>query len=323
MALDLVRIDRDAVDRDDGGERGHGRDDREQRGAGGEHRHLAEQRVARRAQPAREARRHSSSSQSCQRFQKATSCYVTRARDRQPLPPRRRRVRSRSRGRARARRRAGVDGHPGAGDPAAHVGRACARSPRAAACGSRSASIRRSCPELDAGELALTAEALARAARDAGAVAIGECGLDGATGERELQEQLLRLHIRAARLAKLPLVVHVLRAHDARAADPARGARARGRRRAAQLLRRRRPRAGLSRPRLRVLVRRPGHVRRTRAGRSRPRARSRTSCCSSRPTRRIRRRRAIAGSAASRRSCRGHRGARRGARRRSRRTSPR
>ena len=69
-------------------------------------------------------------------------------------------------------------------------------------------------PELDPGELALTPEALAQAARDAGAIAIGECGLDGATDARELQEQLLRLHVRAARLAKLPLVVHVLRAHD-------------------------------------------------------------------------------------------------------------
>jgi len=69
-------------------------------------------------------------------------------------------------------------------------------------------------PELAPGERALTAEALARAARDAGALAIGECGLDGATGERELQEELLRIHVRAARLAQLPLVVHVLRAHD-------------------------------------------------------------------------------------------------------------
>lgn len=69
-------------------------------------------------------------------------------------------------------------------------------------------------PELTAGERALTAVALAQAARDAGAVAIGECGLDGATGDRELQEDLLRMHVRAARLAGLPLVVHVLRAHD-------------------------------------------------------------------------------------------------------------
>jgi len=69
-------------------------------------------------------------------------------------------------------------------------------------------------PDLDPSERALTPEALAQAARDAGALAIGECGLDGATGERELQEDLLRRHVRAARLAQLPLVVHVLRAHD-------------------------------------------------------------------------------------------------------------
>ena len=68
-------------------------------------------------------------------------------------------------------------------------------------------------PELTAGE-ELTEEALAAAALAAHAVAIGETGLDGATGARERQEELLRLHVRAARLAKLPLVVHVLRAHD-------------------------------------------------------------------------------------------------------------
>jgi TatD DNase family protein len=69
-------------------------------------------------------------------------------------------------------------------------------------------------PELTADE-AITAESLAEAATAAGAVAIGETGLDGGTGDRERQEELLRLHVRAARLAKLPLVVHVLRAHDA------------------------------------------------------------------------------------------------------------
>ena len=46
-------------------------------------------------------------------------------------------------------------------------------------------------------------------------MAIGECGLDGGTAEPELQEQILRAHIRAAHLARLPLVVHVLRAHHA------------------------------------------------------------------------------------------------------------
>jgi TatD DNase family protein len=69
-------------------------------------------------------------------------------------------------------------------------------------------------PELDPAEL-LDADAIAKAVIDAGACAVGECGLDGATGERELQEQLLRAHIRAARAVNRPLVIHVLRAHDA------------------------------------------------------------------------------------------------------------
>jgi TatD DNase family protein len=43
---------------------------------------------------------------------------------------------------------------------------------------------------------------------------VGECGLDGATGDHERQEQLFRAHIRAARAVKRPLVIHVLRAHD-------------------------------------------------------------------------------------------------------------
>jgi TatD DNase family protein len=69
-------------------------------------------------------------------------------------------------------------------------------------------------PELDdderAGDLE---ERLARASE--GAVAIGECGLDGGTGERELQERIFRAHVRVARATGKPLVVHVLRAHDA------------------------------------------------------------------------------------------------------------
>jgi TatD DNase family protein len=69
-------------------------------------------------------------------------------------------------------------------------------------------------PQLTADERALDAEQLAADAIAAGACAIGECGLDGATAERELQQQLFRVQIRAARLCNLPLVVHVLRAHD-------------------------------------------------------------------------------------------------------------
>jgi TatD DNase family protein len=65
-------------------------------------------------------------------------------------------------------------------------------------------------PELAPDEL--TAD-IARAS--AGAIAIGETGLDGGSGERDVQEQLFRAHIRAARELRLPLVIHVLRAHDA------------------------------------------------------------------------------------------------------------
>jgi TatD DNase family protein len=47
-----------------------------------------------------------------------------------------------------------------------------------------------------------------------GAVAVGECGLDGATGDHEAQERLFRRQIAVARERRLPLLVHVLRAHD-------------------------------------------------------------------------------------------------------------
>jgi TatD DNase family protein len=45
-------------------------------------------------------------------------------------------------------------------------------------------------------------------------VAVGECGLDGAAGDLPAQEQLLRAQVAIARELRLPLVVHVLRAHD-------------------------------------------------------------------------------------------------------------
>lgn len=67
-------------------------------------------------------------------------------------------------------------------------------------------------PELEPDELAGD---LADRLCAADAVAIGECGLDGGTGERDLQEQIFRAHIRAARTLGKPLVIHVLRAHDA------------------------------------------------------------------------------------------------------------
>lgn len=69
-------------------------------------------------------------------------------------------------------------------------------------------------PELEPDELAGDLEQrLVEGCRDA--VAVGECGLDGATGARPLQEAVFRAHIRAARVLGKPLIVHVLRAHDA------------------------------------------------------------------------------------------------------------
>lgn len=71
-------------------------------------------------------------------------------------------------------------------------------------------------PELEPDEVGEDfADVLARAVDDAGAVAVGECGLDGGTAEPARQEALFRAHIRAARAVKKPLSIHVLRAHDA------------------------------------------------------------------------------------------------------------
>lgn len=71
-------------------------------------------------------------------------------------------------------------------------------------------------PDLSADERAMATDPdrLAQAARSAGAVAIGECGVDGGTPDPDEQERVFRAHVRAARAAGLPLVVHVLKAHD-------------------------------------------------------------------------------------------------------------
>ncbi len=71
-------------------------------------------------------------------------------------------------------------------------------------------------PELGAGEVGDLVAQIIEATLAAGslAVAVGECGLDGATGEQAHQEALFRAHVRAARELKKPLLVHVLRAHD-------------------------------------------------------------------------------------------------------------
>lgn len=71
-------------------------------------------------------------------------------------------------------------------------------------------------PELADDELAGDlAERIARACNDAGAIAVGECGLDGGTADADQQEEIFRAHLRAARALDLPIVIHVLRAHDA------------------------------------------------------------------------------------------------------------
>jgi TatD DNase family protein len=48
----------------------------------------------------------------------------------------------------------------------------------------------------------------------AGAVAVGECGLDGGSPDAAAQERVFRRQIAVARELRLPLLVHVLRAHD-------------------------------------------------------------------------------------------------------------
>jgi TatD DNase family protein len=71
-------------------------------------------------------------------------------------------------------------------------------------------------PELDEDEArGDLADRIARAVTEAGAVAVGECGLDGGTADLPRQEAIFRAHLRAARALGLPAVIHVLRAHDA------------------------------------------------------------------------------------------------------------
>ena len=55
---------------------------------------------------------------------------------------------------------------------------------------------------------------LAAALRASGAVAVGECGLDKKTGAKPAQERALRVQVGVARELRLPLIVHILGAHD-------------------------------------------------------------------------------------------------------------
>ncbi|MEJ7601351.1 MAG: TatD family hydrolase, partial [Kofleriaceae bacterium] len=67
-------------------------------------------------------------------------------------------------------------------------------------------------PDLEPAELAGLEQRLADACSTA--IAVGECGLDGSTSDRELQALIFRTHLRVARALDRPLVIHVLRAHD-------------------------------------------------------------------------------------------------------------
>lgn len=71
-------------------------------------------------------------------------------------------------------------------------------------------------PELAPDEDALADDLVAAiaAATTAQVVAIGECGLDRATGDRERQVAIFRAHLRAARALGLPVILHLLGAHD-------------------------------------------------------------------------------------------------------------
>lgn len=71
-------------------------------------------------------------------------------------------------------------------------------------------------PELADDELAGDlADRIARAVEEHAGIAVGECGLDGGTVDAPRQEAIFRAHLRAARSLRLPVVIHVLRAHDA------------------------------------------------------------------------------------------------------------
>jgi TatD DNase family protein len=70
-------------------------------------------------------------------------------------------------------------------------------------------------PELDDDERHAALARLPAALAAAGACAVGECGLDGGTADQAEQERLFAAQIAIAREQRLPLLVHVLRAHDA------------------------------------------------------------------------------------------------------------
>ena len=74
-------------------------------------------------------------------------------------------------------------------------------------------------PDLDDVTIDRGLAELAGRLRASGAVAVGECGLDGtidlATAPMDRQRRVLEAHIEIARALDLPLVLHVLRARKA------------------------------------------------------------------------------------------------------------
>jgi TatD DNase family protein len=68
-------------------------------------------------------------------------------------------------------------------------------------------------PELDAREDDKHLADLDALLAQGGAIAVGECGLDAATGQLERQTVILKAHFALARKHALPMLMHVLRAH--------------------------------------------------------------------------------------------------------------
>lgn len=74
-------------------------------------------------------------------------------------------------------------------------------------------------PDLDAAALDRALGELESVARALGAVAIGECGFDGDTAKQggvtwQTQALVVQAHVRVAEALGLPIVLHVLRAHE-------------------------------------------------------------------------------------------------------------
>lgn len=68
-------------------------------------------------------------------------------------------------------------------------------------------------PDLDDATIDAALASLPERLAEVSAVAIGECGLDGPTGQLERQERVLRAHLALARELALPVSLHVFRVH--------------------------------------------------------------------------------------------------------------